>query len=271
VTVSDRRGEVGEVELFWREAPVPEGRLPTVYVHGVPGNSDDFLDFVPRSGGFALDLPGFGRSAKPAHFPYSIEGYSGILETFLDDRGVERCSLVMHDWGTAALGLAQRAPERFDRLVIMDGVPLLPGFTWHRAARIWRTPLGGELFMGLGSRRGYKRLASDGYAAPGPPPDELVDSVWDHFDHGTQRAILKLYRTASPSVLAVAGEQLREIDCPALIVWGADDPYVPSSFANAYAEALGGETRVEVLEGVRHWPWVDDPRVIDRVLEFLDA
>ena len=98
-----------------------------------------------------------------------------------------------------------------------------------------------------------------------------MDSVWDHFDHGTQRAILKLYRTASPSVLAVAGEQLREIDCPALIVWGADDPYVPSSFANAYAEALGGETRVEVLEGVRHWPWVDDPGVIDRVLEFLDG
>ncbi len=104
MTVSDRRGEVGEVELFWREAPVPEGRLPTVYVHGVPGNSDDFLDFVPRSGGFALDLPGFGRSAKPAHFPYSIEGYAATLEAFLDDRGVERCSLVMHDWGTAALG-----------------------------------------------------------------------------------------------------------------------------------------------------------------------
>jgi pimeloyl-ACP methyl ester carboxylesterase len=271
VSVSDSRAEVGGVELFWREAPVPQGGTPVLYVHGVPTNSDDWLDFLPHAGGFAPDLPGLGRSAKPAHFPYTIEGYSNVLEAFLADRGADRYSLVVHDWGGAALALAQRAPERVERLVIINSVPLLPGYRWHRIARIWRTPLAGELFMGLATRWGFKRLSREAVAADGAAPDELVDSVWAHFDHGTQRAILKLYRSAPPSVLAKAGERLGELRCPALVAWGADDPYIPSSFARAFADALGGETRLELLPGVRHWPWVDDPSVIDLVTGFLTS
>jgi pimeloyl-ACP methyl ester carboxylesterase len=245
--------------------------VPTLYVHGVPTNSDDYLDFLARTGGFAPDLPGFGRSAKPAHFPYSIQGFCDVLEAFLAEQAVERYSLVVHDWGGAALALAQRAPERVHRVVIMNSVPLLPGYRWHRLARIWRTPLAGELFMGTATRWGFKLLSREATAAPGPAPDEFIDSAWRHFDHGTQRAILKLYRSAPVSALAVAGERLGELRCPALVVWGADDPYIPPSFAQAYADALGGDTRVELLPGVRHWPWVDDPRVIDTISEFLTA
>lgn len=269
VPVHDKRAEIGGVEVFWREAPSPEGRPPVLYVHGNPTNSDDWVDFLERTGGLAPDLPGFGRSGKPAHFDYSIEGYSNLLEAFLAQLGVERYSLVVHDWGSAALGLAQRAPEQVERLVLMDCVPLVPGYEWHRLARIWRTPLAGELFMGLSTRWGFKQLSREATAAPGPASDEFIDRVWSHFDHGTQRAILKLYRSAPNSVLERAGDRLGELKSPALIVWGADDPYIGSEFASRLADALGGDTRVEVLPGVRHWPWIDDPSVIDTVAHFL--
>ena len=72
-------------------------------------------------------------------------------------------------------------------------------------------------------------------------------------------------------MLAKAGERLGELRCPALVAWGADDPYIPSSFARAFADALGGETRLELLPGLRHWPWVDDPSVIDLVTGFLTS
>jgi pimeloyl-ACP methyl ester carboxylesterase len=267
VAVTDQRADIAGVEMFWREAPSPEGRAPILYVHGSPNNSDDWIAFLERTGGIAPDLPGFGRSGKPAHFDYSIEGYADALELFLAHLAVDRFSLVVHDWGGAALALAQRAPERLDRLVIIDSVPLLPGYRWHRLARIWRTPLAGELFMGLSSRWAFERLAREGVV--GPPSDELIDSVWNHFDHGTQRAVLKLYRSAPPSVLERAGDRLGDIRCPALVLWGQDDPYIDSSFAHRFGDALGGDTRVEVLPGIRHWPWVDDPGVIDTVADFL--
>jgi pimeloyl-ACP methyl ester carboxylesterase len=271
VAISDSRAQVAGVEIFFRHAPSPEGRPPVLYVHGNPTNSDDWLPFLERTGGIAPDLPGFGRSDKPAHFDYSIEGYSAALEQLLAQLEVERYSLVVHDWGGAALGMAQRAPERVERLVIMNCLPLLPGYRWHRLARIWRTPLLGELFMGSSTRWGLKQLSREGTAAPGPAPDEFIDRVWKHFDHGTQRAILKLYRSAPVSVLERAGDHLGELRCPALVVWGQDDPYIPAVFASRFADALGGDTRVELLPGVRHWPWIDDPGVIDTVADFLSS
>lgn len=259
------RAEVADVEIFWREAPARRGRGPTLYVHGAPTSSDDWGEFLERTGGLAPDLPGFGRSGKPAHFDYSIEGYGDALELLLGQRGVERYSLVVHDWGAAALGLAQRAPGRLERLVVIDSVPLLPGYRWHDVARIWRTPLAGELLMGVTTRSRLRRALRGATANP----DRLVEQVWPHFDHGTQRAILKLHRSSPPSVLEQAGARLGELRCPALVLWGEDDPYIDPSFARRFADALGGDTRVEVLPGIGHWPWVDDPRVVDTVASFL--
>jgi pimeloyl-ACP methyl ester carboxylesterase len=53
------------------------------------------------------------------------------------------------------------------------------------------------------------------------------------------------------------------------VIWGEDDPFIPASFATGFADALGGDTRVEILPGVRHWPWLDDPTVVDTVANFL--
>ena len=68
MSVAERRLQVGDVQIFVREAPPPDDRPPALYVHGNPTNSDDWLPFLERTGGIAPDLPGFGRSGKPAHF-----------------------------------------------------------------------------------------------------------------------------------------------------------------------------------------------------------
>lgn len=264
---AERRGEVAGLPLFWREAPT-DG-VPILYLHGVPTSSDDFVPFLERTGGLAPDLPGFGRSGKPAEFDYSIRGYGRFLEAFLAAVGVERFSLVAHDWGAVGLELAQRAPERVERLVLVDAVPLLPGYRWHRIARAWRTPLIGELAMGFTTRRMLKRLSRRATATGRPVDDELIDRVWEHFDHGTQRAILKLYRSAPPEALAAAGARLAGLTCPTLVVWGAEDPYVPASLAEAYAAALGGSAKVEVVQGAGHWPWIDRPETIEAITDFL--
>jgi pimeloyl-ACP methyl ester carboxylesterase len=52
-------------------------------------------------------------------------------------------------------------------------------------------------------------------------------------------------------------------------VWGDRDSYLPSSFADAYAGALGGEADVLHLHDAGHWPWLDRPDVVDRVAAFL--
>jgi pimeloyl-ACP methyl ester carboxylesterase len=266
----EQRAQVGGVEVLWRRADPPAGTAPALFVHGVPTSSADWLPFLARTGGVAPDLPGFGRSAKPADFDYSIAGYDRFLEAFLDVTGLERFSLVVHDWGAVGLATAQRLHERLERLVILGGcVPLLPGFRWHRLARAWRTPVVGELSMGFSSRWALARLTRHATTAPAGLPAEMIDEVWRHFDHGTQRAVLKLHRSAPPGLLAAAGGDLGAITSRALVLWPEHDPYVDARFADAYAEALGGPTRQDTLAGAGHWPWVDRPEVVDRVAAFL--
>ena len=269
-SASDRSGEIAGVPLFWREAQPAGGTPPTLYVHGSPTNSDDFLSFLERTGGFAPDLPGFGRSGKPADFDYSIPGYVRLLERYIDAVvTTERFALVVHDWGALALTLSDEYLERLERVVVINAVPLFSDYRWHRVARLWRTPVVGELTMGFSTRWGFKRLSRDAVATDGRAPDYLIDRVWDHFDHGTQRAILKLYRSGPPEVLGRAGARLGAITCPGLVLWGRLDPYIPESFAAAYSGALGGPTRLELVEEASHWPWIDRPEAVTTVTDFL--
>jgi pimeloyl-ACP methyl ester carboxylesterase len=266
VTIEQRSAEVAGTETFWHEAE-PKTKSPVLYVHGVPTNADDWLPFMEKTGGYAPDLPGFGRSAKPAHFEYSITGYADFLEAFLDANGIDSFRLLVHDWGGVGIELAMRRPDKVERLVAMNCVPFLPGYRWHRIARAWRTPLIGEMLMGFTFKWNLSRSIRAQTA--GEPPQEWLDSIWQHFDHGTQRAILKLYRSAPPDLMARLGDRLDQITAPALIAWGDGDSYIPPKFADMYGEALGGETRVEHLEGVPHWTWVGRPATVDLVTEFL--
>jgi pimeloyl-ACP methyl ester carboxylesterase len=277
--VSEHEDQIAGLPVFWREASIEgggdaaaagSGRAVPLYLHGVPTNSDDWVEFLARGGGVAPDLPGFGRSGKPGSLAYTIDEYAGFVEAFLERRAIERVSIVVHDWGAVGLAFAQRHRERVERVVVINAVPLLAGYRWHRTARIWRTPLLGELLMGSTTRRTLRLLSREGNATPGPMPERWLDTVLDHFDQGTQRAILRLYRSSPPDVLAAAGSRLGEIGAPALVVWGARDPYIPARFARDYAAALGG-AELLMLDDAGHWPWLDRPDVIDRVVEFVTA
>lgn len=266
--VIEHTEDVGRVPVFWRTAG--DADVPVLYVHGVPESSEAWVPFLERGGGIAVDLPGFGRSAKRGDLDFTIAGYDEFIERFLAHVGAERVRLVVHDWGAAALAWAQRFPERVERLVILDAVPLLPGYRWHRIARVWRTRGVGEVFMGLTTRWSLKQISKESNTTPGSMPDEFLDAVWRHWDQGTQRAILRLYRSSPPSVLEAAGARLGDLTCPALVLWGEDDPYIAPSFARAYGDALGGEAEVEVVAGAGHWPWLDKPELVERIVEFAN-
>ncbi len=265
--ITEHRDELDGRPLFWRSAPGPTTE-PVLYVHGVPTSSDDWVPFLERTGGIAPDLPGFGRSGKRGDGDYSIEGYDGFLERFLAHAGADRVRLVVHDWGTVGLALAQRFPERIERLVVMNAVPLLAGYRWHRVARAWRTRGLGELLMGATSRATLKLVTREATPRRGAMPDAFLDSASAHFDQGTQRAILRLYRSSPEEKLARAGARLHNLTCPALVAWGDRDPYIAPRFAEAFAAVLP-DAEVAHFPAAGHWPWLDDPQALDRVVGFL--
>jgi pimeloyl-ACP methyl ester carboxylesterase len=268
--LSEEHVEVDGVRTFYRRLP-GEGS-PTVFVHGNPTHSEEWLPFLAQMSGpaIALDLPGWGRSARPRDFDYSMYGLVGFFGRFLDVLEIERYRLCMHDWGGLALIEAQRRPERVERLVLSNSVSLLPGYRWHWVARyFWRPPLVGELFNATSTRAVTALALRQATGDRRPMPDWHVDMIWRYMDRGTKRAILKLYRSAAPRALEEAGRGLDKITCPALVVWGARDPYTQPRFGRLYAERLPNAELLEVEDG-GHWPWIDRPDLIERIVSFLE-
>ncbi|WP_354699993.1 Haloalkane dehalogenase [Paraconexibacter sp. AEG42_29] len=265
--VTPHHGELAGEPVFWLDA-AGEGDVPVLYVHGVPTSADDWVPFLERIGGIAPDLPGFGRSGKRGDGDYTMHRYAPWLQTFLADRGIDRFKLVVHDWGAVGLILAQLDPARVERLVIMNALPLLPGYRWHRVARAWRRPVVGELLMGAINRFTIGVITRESNVKKGKLPQPWIDAVAEQFDLGTQRAILRLYRSGDPEALVAAGAGLGTIACPTLVLWGDGDPYITPGFADDYGAAIPGAEVVH-LPDAGHWPWLDRPDVVDTVAAFL--
>ncbi len=259
---------LGESPVFYRSsaaAPAAPG-APVLYLHGIPTSSDDWVDFLARTGGIAPDLPGFGRSGKGGHLDYSLDGLTQFLERFLAAIQVETVKLVAHDWGAAlALMLAERHPNRVERLVLFNAPPLFGGFASPRPIRLWRTPLIGEGLMGSTNQWLLARTLRQGSVRDDAWPDARIAAVWDQFDQGTQRAILRLVRDTAGRPTT---PQPLEQPPPALIIWGERDPWYPPALAEAYATRLPG-ARIERLPDAGHWPWLDRADLVDRVAAFL--
>ena len=271
VGIETRSIDIDGIEVFYRRRR-GDGP-PTVFVHGVPNHSELWLPFIERLRGpaIAFDLPGFGRSSRPSpqRFDCSVDAYAVFVEQLLERLGVDEYSLVVHDWGVLGLITAQRHPDRVRRLAIVNAVTLLPGYRWHRIARIWRTPRLGEISNRLWTRPLLAFAMRESRGDWSPQPREFIDMIWDHLDAGTFAAILRLYRSAPESRLAELGAGLGSLEAPALVVWSLKDRYLPARFGRAYADALPNSELVE-LPDCGHWPWLEDPTVVDRVVAFLE-
>jgi pimeloyl-ACP methyl ester carboxylesterase len=248
-----------------------DAREAVVFVHGNPGPADDWRDLLARAAGLgrviAPDMPGYGQADKPKDFPYSVDGYAGYLATLLEQLQVTRVHVVAHDFGGPwALAWAARHPGALASATLIN-TGVLIGYRWHRAARLWRTPVAGEVFQAATSRAAFRLLL--GRENP-RLTREQVDRIYDASrSWPTKRAVLSLYRATPEAALASPAAALRQLDRPALVIWGTQDAYLPSEQAEHQRQAFPS-AEVELLEGHGHWVMLEDPaRVASLVIPFL--
>lgn len=267
---------VGGVRSPVLEAGPQDATSAVVFVHGNPGVAEDWLALLGPVGGFgravAITMPGFGDADKPDGFAYTVDGYARHLDGVVTALGLQHVHLVLHDFGGPwGLEWAAQHPDRHASTTLINTGVILRE-SWHALARVWRTPVLGELFFRTSTRGGMRQFMK----RTNPPsfPQAYGDHLFDLYqDPGTRRAVLKLYRATPirPHADALA-PRLREHPRPALVVWGAKDPYLKVRLAARQREVFGASTPVEILPDSGHWPLADAPdAVIAAVLPFLRA
>ncbi len=234
-----------------------------VFVHGNPDTSAYWEPLMTRVAEFATvvapDMPGYGGADKRADQNYTLAAYADHLGGLIDQLGIDAVHLVVHDFG-GWFGLAWAAanPGKVASITAINS-GLLLDYKWHRAARIWRTPVAGEVFMHMSTPRFARFVVRHDNPAL---PEEWVDRIADNaLSPETMRAILRLYRATQLKDMEDLVEPLRERDPDTLVVFGVDDVYIPVEQAERQRRAFP-RAQTEILPGVGHWAWLEQPDLV---------
>src|SRR5688500_5070749 len=131
---------VNGVRSTVRVGGVTTSKDAVVFVHGTPGSSEDWLGLLPHVAPFARviapDMPGYGKADRPEDFDYTVPGYARHLTGVLEQLGVARAHLVLHDYGgPCGMQWAADHGAQVASLTLLN-VRVLPEYNWRKLALI---------------------------------------------------------------------------------------------------------------------------------------
>ncbi len=211
-----------------------ENRESILMLHGNPTWSYFYRGLIGKvrasSRVIAPDHIGCGFSDKPPDYCYTLEQHIKNIETLVDRLGLDRITLVVHDWGgPIGFGFATRHPEKVARIVVLNTVAFfLPTLPWF--LRLCQAPVAGELCvqtlnlflkitLHIGAVKKLDPAVKAGYLAPYSRARERL-------------AILRFIRDIPVKTSHPSYETLRQIEeqltvlraHPLDICWGMRDP-----------------------------------------------
>lgn len=252
---------------------------PLLLVHGFPTASWDWWAVWPalvaKYRCLTLDMMGYGFSAKPIGFPYSIFAQADLHEALLAREGVTSYRMLAHDYGdTVAQELLARqtgARARITSACLLNG-GLFPEL--HRpllTQKLLASPLG-PLVARLSSYKTFVRSMRRIWGAS-PLSDEEARAMWQLVKHDDGLDVM-------PSLISYIEERRRyrarwvgalvNARVPLRFVNGLEDPISGAHMAARYRELVPHPDVVE-LPGVGHYPQLEAPQpTTAAALEFFD-
>jgi pimeloyl-ACP methyl ester carboxylesterase len=241
---------------------------PVLLLHGNPDSGVMWEAVAGRLGThfrcIAPDLPGFGHSLVPENFTPSLDGMAQFVEQFLTAANIAHpLDVIAHDFGGPfGFAWAVKHPESVRRMVALNTV-FFSDYRWHFWARVWRTPILGEIAMAIMIKPMFAQELRRGSRAL---PQAHIDHTWSLMTRRMKREVLRLYRTTDPKNFPAYErdfEALTKIK-PTLVIWGDKDPYIAPSFAERF------NARKVVHLPVGHWAMIEAPaECAAAIAEFL--
>ena len=249
-------------------------------VHGMAGSSVTWRHVMPalaeRFCVLAPDLLGQGQWAKPRG-DYSIGAHANTLRDLLDELGHKRVTVVGQSLGGGvAMQLAYQFPERCERLVLVDSGGLGREVTFY--LRMLTLPAFESVsrFLCTPQLRDAGNLVATWLGRVGVRSTPARQEIWRSYaslaDADSRQAFFRGLHHAidwSGQAVSALGRLHRAAQLPTLIVWGAQDPFIPVRHAVAAHDAIPG-SRLEIFDGVGHYPHCEAPeRFVAVLVDFI--
>ncbi|TJY55551.1 alpha/beta fold hydrolase [Sinimarinibacterium sp. CAU 1509] len=249
-----------------------QGQGPVVvFLHGSGNGASGHSNFkgnVPAlvEAGYRCivpDLIGYGYSDKPDDVEYPLSFFIECIKQTLDAIGVQKYTLVGNSLGGAiALGYALAHPDNVERLVLMapGGLNDLPDYL---------AMPGMAMMFGLfnsGEPVTAERMKEFFRKAFVVNPDCVDDAL--------VQERLAIMKTQNPQVIKTMKvpnmtEQLGQITCPSLALWGLNEQMMPDSGILRLAKGMPN-CRMVLVPQCGHWVMMEHRDLFNRtVIDFL--
>jgi pimeloyl-ACP methyl ester carboxylesterase len=229
---------------------------------------------------YAIDLIGFGASAKPkpsAEIEYTFETWAELVVDFCREVIGTPTILVGNSIGCiVALQAAVTNPE-FIRGVALLNCSLrllhdrkLAQMPWYRR---WGAPvlqsiltipaIGNFFFRQLAQRKVVRKILLQAYHRPEAVTEELIDILMvPAADSGAADVFLKF---TAYSWGPLPEDLLPQLSCPTIAIWGAADPWEPIELGRELMSVTTVDKFVE-LPDVGHCPQDEAPELVNPIL-----
>jgi pimeloyl-ACP methyl ester carboxylesterase len=256
-----------------------------VLIHGFGASSDHWRKNLPELGldhqVYAIDLLGFGLSAKPTPTPdlaYSFETWAQLVLDFSQQVIGEPVFLVGNSIGCiVALQAAVTAPNQVRGVVMLNcslrmlherkrkllSWPQQTFSPWFQKILAVR-PIGHFFFGRLARPSVIRNILKKAYARKEAVTDELIEFLLQPAqDPGAADVFLAFIQYSHGPL---AEDLLPQLNCPVLCLWGAQDPWEPIHLGQAYGK-FAAVTDFIALEGVGHCPQDEAPEQVNPLIQ----
>lgn len=238
-----------------------------VLIHGLGASTFTFRRILPdlarRFRVVALDLKGFGFSERPDG-DYALSTQAELVRQVMDQLDIDRASVLGHSMGGAvAMRLALACPERVERLILASSASdvELGRRTWGAAIIGRMLPIAAPFT--LHNRRFREFSLKSGYYDPGRCTEDVIEG---YMLPGMVRGYLRALGNTMAHWRHDPPLHPEEITQPTLVLWGAEDRWLPPSRGERLHRLIPG-SRLALVEGGGHLFLEEQPQAALRLIE----
>jgi len=233
-----------------------------LFIHGLGSSADRWLGIPDAlSANFhtvALDLPGFGKSDKPATMDYTIENFRETIVDFINLLKINNTSIVGHSLGGyIAAEVAIENSNQVESLVLIDSSGMLkkPTPLLEEYLKVAMNPTKDKV------RKVFEQMVAD----PARIPSKLVEGFISRINSPNAKYAFKSTLQNSANTQIGPGRLKLIENIPTLILWGVEDKVIPPEHSRLFKEAISN-SQIEIIQDAGHTPFAEKP---DQVCEIL--
>ena len=261
--------EVNEMQVHFRD----EGEgFPIVLIHGTAASLhtwDAWTHELKKTNRvIRMDLPAFGITGPNKNADYSLEAYTTFLHSFLEKLQLKKFHIAGNSLGgNIAWNYTADYPENVEKLILVDASGLPTNKQPPAIFKMAKTPLLKTLFLYVTPKILIKKNIEEVYADDSKITDELVDRYHKMaLRVGNRKAFIDRAKTDFGLDSIVNINKLKSIQTPTLLIWGAQDLWIPLGNGIRMDRILVN-SKLEVLENSGHVPMEENPNESLKILK----